>query len=143
MATGEEPLKCLVREADEEASLPESLVREKAKDCGTITYIYIRDSRAGGEIGMIQPECIYVYDIELPPSIIPKPNDSEVEEFYLWTVEEVQFALRKGEFKPNCALHILDFFVRHQILTEENEEHFKEIKSRLHRDLEFPGPHKI
>jgi 8-oxo-dGTP pyrophosphatase MutT (NUDIX family) len=143
VATGEEPLECLVREANEEASLPGDLVRANAKACGTITYVYIRESRAGGETGMIQPECQYVYDLELPSSVIPKPNDSEVEEFYLWTVEQVQEALVRGEFKPNCALLMLDFFIRHGILTEENEKHYDEIKKRLHRELEFPGPHRI
>lgn len=142
MATGEEPVECLVREADEEASLPEDLVRN-ATACGTITYIYIREPRAGGESGTIQPECQYVYDLELPPSIVPKPNDSEVEQFYLWTVEEVQEAMGKGEFKPNCAMLMLDFFIRHGILTEENEKDYGEIKKRLHRELEFPGPHRI
>lgn len=143
VATGEEPFECLVREADEEASLPEELVRKNAKACGTITYIYIRESRAGGESGMIQPECQHVYDLELLSGVIPKPNDSEVEQFYLWTVEEVQEALGKGEFKPNCALLVLDFFIRHGILTEENEKDYEEIKRRLHRELEFPGPHRI
>jgi 8-oxo-dGTP pyrophosphatase MutT (NUDIX family) len=143
VATGEDPFECLVREADEEASLPEEFVRKNAKACGAITYIYIRGSRAGGESGLIQPECEHVYDLELPADMIPKPNDSEVEQFYLWTVEEVQEALGKGEFKPNCALLMLDFFIRHRILTEENEKDYAEIKRRLHRELEFPGPHRI
>jgi 8-oxo-dGTP pyrophosphatase MutT (NUDIX family) len=142
IATGEEPFESLVREADEEASLPEALVREHAKACGTITYIYIREPRAGGENGLIQPECQYVFDLELPEDVVPKPNDSEVEEFYLWTVEEVQGALGRGEFKPNCSLLVLDFFVRWGILTEENERDYNEIKRRLHRELEFPGPHR-
>jgi 8-oxo-dGTP pyrophosphatase MutT (NUDIX family) len=142
VATGGEPLECLIRESDEEASLPEELVREKVKAQGTITYIYIREPRAGGESGLIQPECQYVYDLELPDDVVPKPNDSEVEEFYLWTVEEVQGALARGEFKPNCSLLILDFFVRWGILTEENEKDYGEIKRRLHRELEFPGPHR-
>jgi len=142
IATGEEPFESLVRESDEEASLPEKLVRENAKAQGTITYVYIREPRAGGESGLIQPECQYVFDLELPEDVLPKPNDSEVEQFYLWTVEEVQGALGRGEFKPNCGLLILDFFVRWGILTEENERDFKEIKRRLHRELEFPGPHR-
>jgi len=142
IATGEEPFESLVREADEEASLPEALVRERAKACGTITYIYIREPRAGGESGLIQPECQYVFDLELPGDVVPRPNDSEVEEFYLWTVEEVQAALGRGEFKPNCSLLILDFFIRWGILNEENERSYLEIKRRLHRELEFPGPHR-
>jgi isopentenyldiphosphate isomerase len=142
MATTEVPLECVIREANEEASLPAELVREKAEAQGTITYTYIRDDRAGGETGLIQPEVQYVYDLELPEGVVCKPNDSEVEEFYLWTVEEVQDAMGRGEFKPNCALLVLDFFIRWGILTEENEENYNEIKKRLHRNLDFPGPFK-
>ncbi|KAL3427364.1 NUDIX domain-containing protein [Phlyctema vagabunda] len=140
-ATGEDRFECLVRECDEEASLPEQLVREKAVAAGALTYIYITNEKRGGELGMIQPEVEYIYDLELPLDVVPKPNDSEVEQFYLWTVEEVQEHLAKGEFKPNCSLVILDFFIRHGILTKENEPDFDEIKSRIHRKLEFPGPH--
>ncbi|KAH8602120.1 thiamine pyrophosphokinase-related protein-like protein [Bisporella sp. PMI_857] len=141
MATGEEPFECLVREADEEASLPADLVRGRATAHGTVTYIYVREQRAGGESGLVQPEVQYVYDLELPRDVEPKPKDGEVEEFYLWTIEEVQDAMAKGEFKPNCSMLVLDFFIRHGILTPENEQDFEEINRRIHRDLEFPGPH--
>lgn len=142
MPSGEQPLECLVREADEEASLPEELVRGKAEVKSMVTYLYIRDERAGGESGLVQPECQYVYDLELPGDVVPKPNDSEVECFYLWSVEEVKQALGRGEFKPNCALVMVDFFVRWGVLDEENEKDYREIKGRLHRELEFPGPHR-
>lgn len=138
IASGESPFESLVRECAEEASLEEDLVRAKAKAAGTVTYYYIRDQRAGGETGLMQPECQYIYDLELPDDVIPKPGDDEVEEFYLWTVDEVKEAMQKGEFKPNCALVVLDFFVRHGLLTSENEKDFIEIVSRLHRKLEFP-----
>lgn len=138
IASGESPFESLVRECKEEASLPEALVRSRVKACGTVTYWYVRDERAGGEKNLMQPECQYVYDLELPEEVIPTPGDDEVEEFYLWTVEEVQAAMRRGEFKPNCALVALDFFVRHGILTSDNERDYIEIVSRLHRRLEFP-----
>ncbi|KAI9879118.1 MAG: hypothetical protein M1830_009505 [Pleopsidium flavum] len=138
ISTGEEPFECLVREAAEEASLPEVLVRKGAKAAGTMTYFYVRDERAGGETELLQPECQYVYDLEVGEDITPKPGDNEVEDFYLWTVEEIQAALAKGEFKPNCALVLLDFFIRHGILTQANEKDYIEIVARLHRRLEFP-----
>lgn len=141
MATGEEPFVCMVREAAEEASLPEEVVQSKATAHGTITYIHIRDEKAGGESGLIQPEVEYIYDLELPADVTPKPSDGEVEQFYLWTVEEVQEHMAKGEFKPNCGVVMLDFFIRHGILTKENEKDYDEIKRRIHRKLEFPGPH--
>jgi 8-oxo-dGTP pyrophosphatase MutT (NUDIX family) len=138
IASGEVPFEGLVRECEEEASLPEALVRERARACGTVTYCYIRDERAGGETRLLQPECQHVYDLELPEDVVPKPCDDEVEEFYLWSIKEVQEAMSKAEFKPNCALVMLDFFIRHGILTSENEKDYIEITSRLHRKLGFP-----
>lgn len=138
IAVGEDPFESLVRESAEEASLPEDLVRRTAQAVGTVTYFHIRTEKAGGETGLLQPEVEYVWDIELPKDVVPKPGDDEVEEFYLWSIDEVQEALRKGEFKPNCALVLLDFLIRHGILTQGNEKDYIEIVSRLHRKLEFP-----
>ncbi|KAI0846746.1 NUDIX hydrolase domain-like protein [Daldinia vernicosa] len=143
LMTGEDPFECIIREADEEADLPETLMRERAKFAGMVTYIYITDERAGGEAGQIYPETQWVYDIELPTDFVPTPKDGEVADFYLWTVEEVQEKLAQGKFKPNCALILVDFFIRHKILTPENEPNYDEIVSRLHRKLPFPGPHQV
>lgn len=137
VATGEGAMECLVREAAEEASLSETIVREKAKAVGTVTYFHVRDHRAGGETGLFQPECLYAFDLELPADVVPTPDDGEVHEFRLMSVEEVKRALAEGRFKPNCALVLLDFFIRHGILTPENEPDYVEIVSKLHRRLEF------
>lgn len=137
ISAGEQPLECLVREAAEEASFPEDLIRSSATACGTVSYFYLRDKRAGGETELFQPEVQFVYDLEVGPDFIPKPCDGEVEEFLLWTVEEVQIALAEGRFKPNCAVVMLDFFIRHGFLSAENEEHYIEIISRIHRKLPF------
>ena len=138
ISAGELPLPCLVREAAEEASLPVGVVYKGVRACGTVSYFHIRDERAGGETGLMQPETQYVYDLELPVDVITKPNDDEVEQFFLMTIEEVQMALSKGEFKPNCALVMIDFFVRYGILTAENEPDYLELVSRMHRTLPFP-----
>jgi len=138
LSTGEEPFECVIREATEEASFPEQLVRSRAKPCGIVSYVQVRDKRAGGETGLIQPECQYIYDIEVDTDVEPKPGDNEVEAFYLWTVDEVKEALADGQFKPNCAVVLLDFFIRHGILTAESEPDYLEIASRIHRKLPFP-----
>jgi len=137
LSTGERPFECLVRESMEEASLAEDVVRN-TRACGTMTYFYVRDQRAGGEVGLCQPECQYVYDLELPESVIPQPGDNEAVDFQLLTVKEVQLAMAGGKFKPNCALLLVEFFVRHGVITAENEPDYLEIVSRLHRRLEFP-----
>lgn len=138
IASGEEPFESLVREAHEEASLPEAVVRDNARAAGTVTYFYIRDERAGGETNLLQPECQYIYDLEVPSEILCKPGDDEVEEFHLWGVDEVKQALGRGEFKPNTALVMIDFFIRHGIITQRDERDYIELVSRLHRKLEFP-----
>lgn len=137
LSSGEKPFDCLIRESMEEASIPEDVAKH-AKACGTMTYFYVRDERAGGEVGLCQPECQYVYDLVLPTDFIPKPGDNEAVDFQLLTIDEVKEALAAGRFKPNCALLLVEFFVRHGILTQENEPDYLEIVTRLHRRLDFP-----
>ncbi|KAI1633142.1 NUDIX domain-containing protein [Biscogniauxia mediterranea] len=143
LMTGEDPLECIIREADEEADLPEALVRARAAYTGAVTYIYVTDERAGGEAGQIYPEMQWVYEMELPAGVAPRPKDGEVAEFGLWSVEQARDALARGRFKPNCALVLLDFLVRHRVLTPDNEPDFDEIVRRMHRKLPFPGPHQL
>ena len=138
ISSGETPFASLIREAAEEASMPEELVRQRAKPCGTVSYFSIRDERAGGEAGLLQPEIQYVYDIELPHDFVPTPSDGEVQDFDLWGIDKIKIAMAAGEFKPNCALVMLDFFVRHGILTPVDEKDYLKIVPRLHRRLEFP-----
>lgn len=142
LMTGEDPFECIVREADEEASLPESVVRQGAQPVGTISYIYITDDQTG-EAGYVYPECQWVYDLELPAdgSVVPMPKDGEVESFRLCTVDEIREDMALGRFKTNCAAVLIDFFIRRGILTEQDEPHWDEIVRRLHRIIPFPGPH--
>ncbi|OAP62936.1 hypothetical protein AYL99_02163 [Fonsecaea erecta] len=140
LSTGEKPFDCLVRECEEEASLPADLVRSAARACGTLTYFHVRDARAGGETGLCQPECQYIYDLKMPADVIPKPGDDEAIDFQLLTVPEIRHAMAEGRFKPNCAHLLLEFLVRHGFLTPENEPDYIEIVARLHRRLEFPTP---
>ncbi|KAI0147891.1 NUDIX hydrolase domain-like protein [Hypoxylon sp. NC0597] len=143
LMTGEDPFECIIREADEEANIPENFMRERVSFSGIVTYIHITDERAGGEAGQIYPETQWVYDIELPADFEPRPKDGEVAGFYLWTVEEVREKLAEGQFKYNCGLVLIDFFIRHKIITPENEPDYDEILQRLHRKLPFPGPHQV
>ncbi|KAK6540445.1 hypothetical protein TWF694_009240 [Orbilia ellipsospora] len=139
MGDGIDPFECIVKEAGEEASFSESYVRQHAKAVGFVSYFYVRHEEAGGEVGLLQPEVEYCYDMIVgEDGPIPKPFDGEVAEHILMTVEEVEANLRARKFKPNCAAVMLDFFVRHGILREDNDKDFLEIYSRLHRRHEFP-----
>lgn len=133
------PWQCIVAESDEEAALPLSYVEKKVVPAGVVTYVTQRK-----ETGQLRPNVLYVYDLELGEDMRPQPKDGEVEEFYLMTVEEATKAMMNGEFKPNCCLVMLDFFVRHGIITAENEEDYLDIVMGLRRKLPMPmTPHEL
>ena len=170
MGFGHSPGYTVLKEAMEEATIPEEIARN-AFPVGTISY-----TKLSGDRRETQPEtqvhlndiqertmisldsfvlvltnrcCLFfiidrqiVYDLELPQDFTPKPCDSEVQNFRLWTMDEVLDAIREGEFKPNCACVCLHFMIRHGVLTPENEHDYLEIDQRLHRRIEYPGPQK-
>lgn len=141
VAAGEGPFECMVREAEEEASLPEELVRRDAKAVGCISYLGIKDAKNGGdsgEEGLFAPDCVYLFDLEVEEGVVCKQNDEEVEKFMLMGVDEVKEALQRGEFKTNSALVMIDFFLRHGVIKEEEERDYAEIVARLHRRLPLP-----
>lgn len=138
VAAGETPYENIIREGAEEASLPAELLHRDVKSVGVLTYM-----GTVPRTGLIIPDVIYCYDLELSAETIPTPGDDEVEKFYLMSVKEVKEALLRREFKANCALVMLDFFVRHGLLTNDNDSDFVEIVQRMHRrlpfDLKAPG----
>jgi hypothetical protein len=73
---------------------------------------------------------------------VPRPKDGEVSEFMLCDVDEVKKQLAAGEYKDNCALCVIDLFIRWEIITEETEPDLVEIGRRMYRDIPFPGPHQ-
>ena len=137
IAAGEEPFESMLREAAEEASLPADAVKRSIRAAGTVSYFHVRDARAGGEISLLQPETQYVYDLELGAEVVLKPSDLEVQDFKLCTMGEVTQALRARKFKPNCALVLIDFLIRHGVITAQNEPRYLDIVPRLHRRLTF------
>ncbi|PWW78388.1 hypothetical protein C7212DRAFT_183054 [Tuber magnatum] len=138
ISSGMSVFETLVKESEEEASFPGSLIREKAKAVGHVSYFYQRMETAGGEEGLLQPEVQYVYDLEVGNDVIPKPCDDEVQDFHLMDVEQVRKAVSLVRGKYDIYIVLLDFFIRHGIITPENEPDYLEIGSRLHRLLEFP-----
>ncbi|XP_022107256.1 nudix hydrolase 20, chloroplastic-like isoform X1 [Acanthaster planci] len=117
---------CLVKECAEEASIPESIA-QKAEPAGAISYFY-EDERG------LFDETQFVYDLEFPADFMPWINDEEVTEFYLWTLEEVKDRIASQEFKPNCALVILDFLIRRGFLTADTDPNYVLFLQGLHTD---------
>lgn len=134
---GTSVLETLVDEANEEASLPEDLVRNRAQSRGVITCMSVTGQDFPGEQGLVMPILMYVFDMELPEDVTPKPHDEEVKDFYCMNVGDVQTALLRGEFKPDSAAVLVDFLIRQGIITAENEPRYVEISMHLHRRLPF------
>ncbi|KAN0109057.1 NUDIX hydrolase domain-like protein [Russula decolorans] len=132
IAGGMTAFDTLVKEAAEEASLDPQLIRKKARSVGAVSYYRQTDA------GWLQPEVQFVYDMRVEPGEARlAPMDGEVESFKLMSIDEVVSRMHAGEFKPNCALVLIDFLVRHGYLTPENEPRYLEINERLHGKFEI------
>lgn len=102
----------LRKECREEASLPAALAAA-ARPVGALSYC--KETPVG-----LKPDTLYCYDLELPPDFRPSNQDGEVAEFMLMPVAEVLSRVRDSDdFKLNCNLVLIDFFIRHGILDPE------------------------
>ncbi|KAI3396746.1 hypothetical protein diail_11708 [Diaporthe ilicicola] len=137
VARGESPLECIIREAGEEAALSAEMIRENVVAAGTVTWFNISDEKAGGEPGLMNPGILYVYDLEVGKDVTFEPVEDDIESFSLMGVDDVKESLRLGDFKPSCAMVMLDFLIRHGFVTAENEKYYDILCQRLHRQLPF------
>lgn len=125
----------VVKECYEEGGLSAEFVEQNARSAGVVSYL----CQPYGPLGHAQPEMEYIYDLEFPLETehVPHPVDGEAEHFTLMLLSEVCDRVRAGEFKPNCALIMVDFMIRHGVVTPENEPNYAEIVSRMHRRFPF------
>jgi 8-oxo-dGTP pyrophosphatase MutT (NUDIX family) len=106
----------LAKEAWEEAGIPPELVR-RARPVGALTYCMEMEKG-------LKPDTLYCYDLELPVDFEPRCTDGEVEGFALWPLARVAECVRDSEdFKRNCNLVLIDFFIRHGHIGPEHEDY--------------------
>ena len=126
----ERPIDAMIREAAEEASIPEDVARKYLVSCDTISYhIAINHDGSPGSCPHIQ----YTYELELPPGLVPRPHDNEVDNFVSMDEHGVRDALVGDDFKMIVGAIWLGHFCRHGVLRPEEDENYNEICSRLHR----------
>lgn len=117
----------LLKECQEEADIPAQLAK-RARATGAITYC------CETEVGL-KPDTLYCYDLELPQSFVPQNTDGEVAEFQLLNLENLIKQIRDtDDFKPNCNLVFLDFFIRHGVIRPE-QENYVELITGLHSSI--------
>jgi hypothetical protein len=99
----------LIKECAEEASIPEALAR-RALPAGSVSYCM---AAADG----LKPDIQFCFDLELPADFVPRPADGEMERYELWPAARVMATVRDTrDFKFNCNLVLIDFFVRHGLV---------------------------
>lgn len=106
----------IIKEAHEEAGI-DSDIAKTAKPVRTLSYMLEKQQGMRNDV-------LFVYDLELPPDIIPRNTDGEVAAFHLMSLPEVAAIVRDtNRFKFNCNLVIIDFLIRHGFLTKAHQEY--------------------
>lgn len=125
-------LENLVKECAEEAAIPAELARQ-ARPVGAVSYCL--ENSLG-----LRPDVLFCYDLELPADFVPDNPDGEVEEFYLWPVEQVLESVRDtAEFKFNCSLVVIDFLIRHGVIAPDDPDYLPLIAGLRARERVWVG----
>lgn len=109
------PEQTLIKEAEEEASLPADLAA-RAVPAGRVSYVMANEEG-------LRRDVLHVYDLDLPEGVTPRPNDDEVERFELLPAREaLRIVAETDQVKFNVNLVIIDFALRHGLLDVTEEE---------------------
>ncbi|HUH83927.1 MAG TPA: DUF4743 domain-containing protein [Stellaceae bacterium] len=106
----------LVKEAEEEASLPPTLAAA-AVSVGAVAY------RMETEYGL-RDDVLFLYDLEMPAGVTPVNRDGEIVAFTLMDAPDVLARVRDTEdVKFNVNLVIIDFAIRHGLVRPEDPDY--------------------
>ncbi|XP_062546890.1 uncharacterized protein LOC134212764 [Armigeres subalbatus] len=117
-----------VKEAAEEASIPEHLLNNLVS-AGCVSFFF--ESERG-----LFPNTEFVYDLELPEDFVPVNSDGEVQDFQMLPADECLERIYAPDFKTTSCPVVVDFMIRHGIITPENEKNFTQIVELLHVPLQ-------
>jgi uncharacterized protein DUF4743 len=106
----------LVKEAAEEADLPPEVVAG-AVPVGAVAYRMEVDNG-------LRDDVLFLYDLEVPDGFTPRNTDGEIVAFTLMDAEDVVERVRRtDEFKFNVNLVIIDFALRHGLVTPDDPDY--------------------
>ncbi|PVD24820.1 hypothetical protein C0Q70_15306 [Pomacea canaliculata] len=128
LTAGLSVMECALKECSEEAAVPDEHLKH-LKQVGLVSCCY--ENEKG-----VFPENLFVFDLELPADFKPVNRDGEMDTFYLLPLDKVKELIIGDGFKPNCALVILDFFIRHGIITADSEPNYCLLVEQLHVPLQ-------
>ncbi|XP_046407687.1 uncharacterized protein YJR142W isoform X3 [Ischnura elegans] len=121
-------LETAIKEAAEEASIPSELI-QKLKPAGAVSFFF--ESEQG-----LFPNTEFVYDLELPLDFVPNNSDGEVESFELLSAKETLERIFSTDFKTTSCPVVVDFLIRHGLVTPENEPNYPQLIELLHVPLQ-------
>ena len=111
----------LAKECAEEAGIPKALAAQ-AISVGAIAY---KMDAADG----LKPDVQFCFDLEMPADFVPRNTDGEIEEFFLQPWRDVaRIVADTNEFKYNCNLVLIDFFVRHGLYGPDDPDYLAVVR---------------
>ncbi|MBK1641541.1 DUF4743 domain-containing protein [Chromatium okenii] len=111
----------LRKECAEEAGMAAKLA-DQAVAVGAVSYC--QDSARG-----LKPDVMYCYDLELLEDFVPRCTDGEVDSFVRMPAAEVLELVRDSDqFKLNCNLVIIDFLIRHGLITPAEPDYLELVR---------------
>ncbi|XP_050078002.1 uncharacterized protein LOC126564920 [Anopheles maculipalpis] len=128
LAVGYGVLETAIKEAAEEASIPGHLIKNLVS-AGCVSFFF--ESERG-----LFPNTEFVYDLELPEDFVPDNSDGEVQNFQLLPANECLERVFMPDFKTTSCPVVIDFLIRHGIITPENESNFTQVIELLHVPLQ-------
>ncbi|SDG38437.1 NUDIX domain-containing protein [Limimonas halophila] len=125
MAHGDSAHDTVVREADEEAAMPAELARQ-ATPVGALSYVCEAESG-------LRDDTLFIYDLDVPADFTPACRDGEIVRFELMDVADALARVRDSDaFKFNVSVVMIDFFIRHGVVTPDEEPQYPELLQALH-----------
>ena len=116
ISTGYDAHATLVKEAAEEADVPEALAL-RARPAGAMMY---RMEQADG----MRDDVLFSYDLAVAPDFVPRNTDGEIASFQIMALAE---CLRRvdetDDFKFNVNLVLIDFAIRHGAIGPEHPDY--------------------
>jgi len=118
----------VIKECEEEAGIPQEAARPgvNLRPAGVVSYEGAQEHVISGSNSFytISRVVLFNYDLYLPKDFVPKPVDGEVEDFFLWRIDQIKESMSphyNDPIKPNCYLVIIDYLLRMGFVSPETK----------------------
>merc|ERR1719347_873258 len=128
LSEGNSVMVTAVKEAGEEANVPQELSSRGLRPAGSVSFMAKTDRG-------IHPNTEFVFDLQLDADFQPSNNDGEVAGFQLTKASDLIGIICSQEFKSTSVPVVIDWMIRHGLVNVENEANLPEIVELIHLPL--------